>query len=56
MMMEIKSRMLLPRPSAEAAEEEDPRAELVRRLQDLRGKVSGRACQRRPDELHGGCD
>lgn len=30
---EIKSRMLLPRP-AEAASEEDPRAELVRRLQE----------------------
>jgi segregation and condensation protein A len=30
---EIKSRMLLPRPAA-AAEEEDPRAELVRRLQE----------------------
>ena len=31
MLMEIKSRMLLPRPPA-ASEEEDPRAELVRRL------------------------
>jgi segregation and condensation protein A len=31
---EIKSRMLLPRPSAEGGEEEDPRAELVRRLQE----------------------
>ncbi|MEW6690268.1 MAG: segregation/condensation protein A, partial [Pseudomonadota bacterium] len=31
MLMEIKSRMLLPRP-APAQEEEDPRAELVRRL------------------------
>jgi segregation and condensation protein A len=31
MLIEIKSRMLLPRP-ATAAEEEDPRAELVRRL------------------------
>jgi segregation and condensation protein A len=31
---EIKSRMLLPRPVAAAAEEEDPRAELVRRLQE----------------------
>ena len=35
MLAEIKSRMLLPRPpSAEGAEEEDPRAELVRRLQE----------------------
>jgi segregation and condensation protein A len=31
MLMEIKSRMLLPRPAA-IADEEDPRAELVRRL------------------------
>jgi segregation and condensation protein A len=32
---EIKSRMLLPRPKTDAAgEEEDPRAELVRRLQE----------------------
>ncbi|WP_420797018.1 segregation and condensation protein A [Ectothiorhodospira mobilis] len=33
MLAEIKSRMLLPRP-AETEEEEDPRAELVRRLQE----------------------
>ena len=32
MLLEIKSRMLLPRPPREHAEEEDPRAELVRRL------------------------
>lgn len=32
MLMAIKSRMLLPRPPSAAAEEEDPRAELVRRL------------------------
>ena len=32
MLMEIKSRLLLPRPPAAAAIEEDPRAELVRRL------------------------
>lgn len=31
---EIKSRMLLPRPKEAEAEEEDPRAELVRRLQE----------------------
>ncbi|MEE4302659.1 MAG: segregation/condensation protein A [Wenzhouxiangella sp.] len=31
---EIKSRMLLPRPQAEDDEEEDPRAELIRRLQE----------------------
>ena len=32
MLMEIKSRLLLPRPAAVEATEEDPRAELVRRL------------------------
>jgi segregation and condensation protein A len=31
---EIKSRMLLPRPPSEGQEEADPRAELVRRLQE----------------------
>src|SRR6476646_8334112 len=31
---EIKSRMLLPRPAGAAEGEEDPRAELVRRLQE----------------------
>jgi segregation and condensation protein A len=34
MLAEIKSRMLLPRPSAQDEEGEDPRAELVRRLQE----------------------
>ena len=32
MLMEIKSRMLLPKPKSIEAQEEDPRAELVRRL------------------------
>src|SRR5512143_2618763 len=32
MLIEIKSRMLLPRPPSLAEEVEDPRAELVRRL------------------------
>jgi len=32
MLMEIKSRMLLPRPALPGEEETDPRAELVRRL------------------------
>ncbi len=32
MLIEIKSRMLLPRPPPAAGEEDDPRAELVRRL------------------------
>ncbi len=31
---EIKSRMLLPRPAGDEEDEEDPRAELVRRLQE----------------------
>ena len=34
MLAEIKSRMLLPRPESELEEEGDPRAELVRRLQE----------------------
>lgn len=34
LLAEIKSRMLLPRPNSETGEEIDPRAELVRRLQE----------------------
>lgn len=34
MLAEIKSRMLLPRPTEEEGDEDDPRAELVRRLQE----------------------
>jgi segregation and condensation protein A len=34
MLAEIKSRMLLPRPSSEEEEGDDPRAELIRRLQE----------------------
>lgn len=34
MLAEIKSRMLLPRPQKEEEDEDDPRAELVRRLQE----------------------
>ncbi|HEX7030724.1 MAG TPA: ScpA family protein [Gammaproteobacteria bacterium] len=34
MLAEIKSRMLLPRPIHDETDEEDPRAELVRRLQE----------------------
>jgi segregation and condensation protein A len=34
MLAEIKSRMLLPRPTEEEGDEQDPRAELVRRLQE----------------------
>ena len=34
MLAEIKSRLLLPRPAGDAEDEDDPRAELVRRLQE----------------------
>lgn len=34
MLAEIKSRMLLPRPAGSIDDEEDPRAELIRRLQE----------------------
>ncbi len=34
MLAEIKSRMLLPRPVSDDSDEDDPRAELVRRLQE----------------------
>ena len=34
MLAEIKSRMLLPRPEGEEGDEDDPRAELIRRLQE----------------------
>ena len=34
LLAEIKSRMLLPRPPSDEKEEDDPRAELVRRLQE----------------------
>ena len=34
MLAEIKSRMLLPRADAENEEEDDPRADLIRRLQE----------------------
>jgi segregation and condensation protein A len=34
MLAEIKSRMLLPRPQTDEEEEHDPRAELIRRLQE----------------------
>ena len=34
MLAEIKSRLLLPKPASEDGEDEDPRAELIRRLQE----------------------
>jgi segregation and condensation protein A len=49
MLMEIKSRLLLPRPAAAAALEEDPRAELVRRLLEYeRIKQAARALDELP--------
>jgi segregation and condensation protein A len=50
LLIEIKSRMLLPRPPAAAeAEEEDPRAELVRRLLEYeRMKVAGQRLNELP--------
>jgi segregation and condensation protein A len=53
MLIEIKSRMLLPRP-ARAEQEEDPRAELVRRLLEYERM---KQAARRLDELpHAGMD
>jgi segregation and condensation protein A len=49
MLAEIKSRMLLPRPTAEEDEGGDPRAELVRRLQEYeRFKTAGEALDALP--------
>ena len=48
MLAEIKSRMLLPRP--EADDEDDPRAELIRRLQEYEQIKTG---AERLDEVPG---
>ena len=50
MLIEIKSRMLLPRPAAaDGAEAEDPRAELVRRLLEYeRMKLAAQQLEARP--------
>lgn len=46
---EIKSRMLLPKPPAEEGEEVDPRAELVRRLQEYeRFKIAAERLDEHP--------
>ncbi len=46
---EIKSRMLLPRPPAQEGEEDDPRADLVRRLQEYeRFKAAAESIDRLP--------
>ena len=52
MLIEIKSRMLLPKPT-EVAEEDDPRAELVRRLMEY--EAIKLAAQRLDSHAHGGC-
>jgi len=54
MLIEIKSRMLLPRPVATEAEAEDPRAELVRRL--LEYEQMKLAAQRVNEMPHAGRD
>jgi segregation and condensation protein A len=49
MLAEIKSRMLLPRPASLAEEEADPRADLVRRLQEYeRYKRAAESLDERP--------
>jgi segregation and condensation protein A len=49
LLTEIKSRMLLPRPAELVAEEADPRAELVRRLQEYeRFKKAAEALEQHP--------
>jgi len=54
MLMEIKSRMLLPKPPSAEGEEEDPRAELVRRLLEYERMKS--AAQQLDDLPHAGRD
>src|SRR5258707_4547542 len=50
MLMEIKSRLLLPRPPSAEPTEEDPRAELVRRLfVDERTKKDAHALRELPE-------
>jgi segregation and condensation protein A len=52
-LMEIKSRMLLPRPDAAAEPEEDPRRELVRQLLLYKKiKEAAAALERREEEHH----
>jgi len=49
LLIEIKSRMLLPRPSQASPDEEDPRAELVRRLLEYeRMKLAGQQLNELP--------
>lgn len=49
MLMEIKSRLLLPRPAAPGEDERDPRAELVRRLVEYeKMKLAGQKLEAMP--------
>ncbi|MFN0038820.1 MAG: segregation and condensation protein A [Burkholderiales bacterium] len=49
LLIEIKSRMLLPRPQADESPEEDPRAELMRRLLEYeRMKIAARQINEMP--------
>jgi segregation and condensation protein A len=49
MLAEIKSRMLLPRPANEEGEDADPRAELIRRLQEYeRYRVAAESLDQMP--------
>jgi segregation and condensation protein A len=54
MLMEIKSRMLLPKPPSAEGDEEDPRAELVRRLLEYERMKS--AAQKLDELPHAGRD
>jgi segregation and condensation protein A len=54
MLMEIKSRMLLPKPPSTGDDEDDPRAELVRRLLEYERMKS--AAQKLDDLPHAGRD
>ena len=58
MLIEIKSRMLLPRPGATDEEPEDPRAELVRRLLEyerMKKAAQGMARRRWPGAISPWC-
>lgn len=52
-LMEIKSRMLLPRPEEEAEEEDDPRQELVRQLLEYKQFKDAAAVLEARAEEHG---
>src|SRR3546814_955292 len=49
---EIKSRLLLPRPPGDNEEEADPRAELIRRLQEYERFKKAAEADRKSTRLH----